>query len=186
LLAGMLAVAPVYIAARTVGGWDGQLLRDAAAMMGQDREGSLGVRLDSEDVCWRFMQSSLMFGDGRMDRLMLREADGERFVPDALWVIALAKNGLCGLTALLALLLAPTAQYLWRFRGTTLFTPEFAGATVLATVLVLYALDNLLNAMVNPIYLLAAGGLTGLAAAGHVRVGRSGGTRSLRISEVAT
>ena len=30
---------------------------------------------------------------------------------------------------------------------------------MLATVLVLYALDNLLNAMVNPIYLLAAGGL---------------------------
>ena len=187
ILAGMLAIAPLYVVARTVGGWDAQLLRDVSAMlMGQDREGSLGVRLDSEDVCWRFMQSSLLFGDGRMDRLMLREADGERFIPDALWLIALAKNGLCGLIALFALLLAPTARYLWRFEAKALFTPDFAGATVLAMVLVLYAMDNLMNAMVNPIYLLGAGGLAGLAAAGKARVGWNGGTRPLRTVEVSS
>lgn len=90
----------------------------AAGCGGDDRagwQGSLGVRLDSEDVCWRFMQPSLLFGDGRMDRLMLREADGERFVPDALWLIVLTKNGLFGLVVVFAFLLAPPALYLRRF-----------------------------------------------------------------------
>lgn len=162
VLAGMLMIAPLYVAARTVGGWDAQMLRDLAGMIGQDREGSLGVRLESEDVCWRFIQSSLLFGDGRMDRLMFREADGNRFVPDAFWVIVLTKNGLFGVVAMFAFLLAPTARYLRMFPSRMLWGPKLAGATVLATVLVLYAMDNLLNAMVNPIYMLGAGGLVGL------------------------
>jgi len=166
LLAGMLAVAPVYIAARTVGGWDGQLLRDAAAMMGQDREGSLGVRLDSEDALWRWVQGDVLLGRGRLSDLM--SADREewgRFIPDGLWLIALGKNGMLGLAAMLGVLLLPPAVFLWRHRPRELMRPEMAGATVLMLVLVLYAMDNLLNAMVNPIYLLAAGGL------GVMRVG---------------
>jgi hypothetical protein len=40
---------------------------------------------------------------------------------------------------------------------------QLGGAMIAATVLVLYVMDSLLNAMVNPIYLLGAGGLAGLA-----------------------
>jgi len=185
ILAGMLLIAPLYVAARTVGGWDAQVLRDVAGMMDQDREGSLGVRLESEDVCWRFMQSSLLFGDGRMDRLMLRESDGERFVPDGLWLIVLTKNGVFGLAAMFAFLLGPTALYLRRFPAQLLLGAEMAGATVMATVMVLYAMDNLLNAMVNPIYLLGAGGVAGIAVAGGVPVSWRGMPEPVRMRGAA-
>lgn len=160
ILMGMLLIAPLYIAARTVGGWDGQLLRDAAAVMGQDREGSLGVRLDSEDALWRWVQGNVRLGRGRLSDLMSADRDEwGRFIPDGLWLIALGKYGMAGLAAMLGVLLLPPGVYLLRNRPRELMGAEAAGATVLATVLVLYAMDNLLNAMVNPIYLLAAGGM---------------------------
>ena len=40
---------------------------------------------------------------------------------------------------------------------------QLAGASTLAIFLPLYMLDNLFNAMVNPIYAVAAGGVTALA-----------------------
>ena len=161
LLAGLLAVAPAYIILRTVGGWDAQILRDLAATVGQDREGSLGVRLDSEDALWRWMQGSLLFGHGRIAELMIadREVWG-RFIPDGLWLTALGKYGVVGLTAMLGALLLPPLIFLRRFRPGLIMGPDLAGATALGLVLILYAMDNLLNAMVNPVYLMVAGGLS--------------------------
>jgi hypothetical protein len=164
VLALLLSVAPLYMIARTFGGWDAQLLRDIAGLMGEDRGGSLDVRLVSENVCWKFMQSNLLFGDCRMDRLMLRDSPGERFIPDALWLIVLTKNGLFGILALYGFLLLPVVAYLSRFRPADLFGKYLCGATIAATVLILYVMDSLLNAMVNPIYLLGAGGLAGFMA----------------------
>ncbi|MCX5690842.1 MAG: hypothetical protein NTV94_13845 [Planctomycetota bacterium] len=158
----LMSIAPVYILARTIGGWDAQLLRSIAGIMGDDRGGSLGVRLTSEEVCWRFIQSSPLLGDCRMDRLMLRDMPDERFVPDALWLIVMTKNGLFGVLALYSFLLLPVKEYLSGFRPSALFARHLCGATVAATVLALYVVDSLLNAMVNPIYLLGAGGLVGL------------------------
>ena len=44
-----------------------------------------------------------------------------------------------------------------------MIAPSFAPAAALAVLLGLYMLDNLSNAMYNPIYVLAAGGLAGMA-----------------------
>jgi hypothetical protein len=163
LIGLLILVAPLYIAARTVGGWDAQLLRELAELFGEDRRESLDVRLVSEDGCWNFMQPNLLFGDCRMDRLMLRTSPTERFIPDALWLIVLTKNGVFGLVALYCFLLLPVATYLTRFRSSVVLSKQLGGAMIAATVLVLYVMDSLLNAMVNPIYLLGAGGLAGLA-----------------------
>lgn len=161
ILAGMLLIAPLYVSARTVGGWDAQVLRDVAGeMYGEDREGSLGARLDSENALWRWVRGDLLLGRCRLGDLMSgdREQWG-RFIPDGLWLIALGKYGIVGLVAMFGVLLLPAASFLRRHGPTELMRPEMAGATALMLVVVLYAWDNLLNAMVNPIYLLAAGGL---------------------------
>jgi hypothetical protein len=159
VLVVLLAIAPSYMALRTVGGWDGQILRQTADAINEDRSESLGVRLASEDACWRWVQGSLLFGKGRFDGMQASLSKEDRFIPDGLWLIALAKYGLFGLAAVYGVLLFPAVSYLWGAPPDRQFGTARAGATVLAVVMILYALDNLLNAMVNPLYLLAAGGI---------------------------
>lgn len=179
VLAGMLMIAPLYVAARTVGGWDAQLLRDAASMIAPSRTDSFAMRLDSEDTLWRWVQGELLFGHGRLGELTGKDSENwGRFIPDGLWLIALGKNGMVGLAAMYGVLLLPSAVFLWRHRARELMRPDVAGATVLMLVLVLYAMDNLLNAMVNPIYLLAAGGLAACSAGAVAQSER----RSLAVS----
>ncbi len=150
----------MYIGLRTVGGWDADVLRRAAEVIGQDRRGSLGLRLESEDALWHWVRSDLLFGKGRLTDLINapKEVYG-RFVPDGLWVIALGKYGVVGLLSLFGVLLLPAFAFVLRAPRAFLRMPHVAGAAALVMVLLLYAMDNLLNAMVNPIYLLAAGGL---------------------------
>jgi hypothetical protein len=161
LLAAIILIAPAYIVARTVGGWDAGLLQTVSSAMGDGRQGSLGTRLHSEDICWHWLHGHEALGRGRFDGIQATVPTGDKFIPDGMWIIALAKNGLIGTAAMFGVLLLPFARLLSKFRTKELFSAEFAGALVMGTVLALYALDCLLNAMLNPIYLLAAGGLSG-------------------------
>ncbi len=182
----MLAIPPCYVSLRTVGGWDAGLLRDVAMVVAPQRIESFEQRLGSEDVCWKWVQAFPVFGGGRLVAIMDGRNDaGFRFIPDGLWLIALGKNGIFGLAAMLSCLLLPAALYIARHKESELYGMPLAGATIMATVLVLYTLDNLLNAMVNPIYLLGAGGLATLRinppgadrlrSGAAVRAGRTGG-----------
>lgn len=191
ILAVLLAIPGLYIAARTVGGWDAGLLKSAAATIGEARMYSLETRLNSEDMMWRWVQSSLVFGKCRIAELMYSRHINGKFIPDGLWLIALGKYGMVGLIGMMGVLLLPVAVYLKRTKARVLMSPAMAGATVLMTVLVMYAMDNLLNALLNPIYLLAAGGLPAcrpvwrrdpLEAAGGV--GRRGVTGPTRTSPI--
>jgi len=161
ILAGLIAIAPLYVTARTIGGWDAGLLRDMAAVVASHRQESLAVRLDSEETLWRWVQGRMLLGHGRIGQLMsASRSQYERFIPDGLWLIALGKHGMVGLASLFGLLLLPPAIFLWRNDVKQLKNPRMAGSVALMVVCILYALDNLLNAMVNPIYLLAVGGLS--------------------------
>jgi hypothetical protein len=159
ILAALLAIAPAYVAARTVGGWDAGLLKETASAIGNARLYSLETRLTSEDMLWHWVQGNLPFGKCRLVELMHGRHVTGKFIPDGLWLIALGKYGLVGLVSMFGVLLLPVAAYLRRLKPRVLMSPEMTGATVLMAVLVMYAMDNLLNALLNPIYLLAAGGL---------------------------
>ncbi|NJL30321.1 MAG: hypothetical protein HC898_01085 [Phycisphaerales bacterium] len=81
---------------------------------------------------------------------------------DSLWVIALGSTGLVGLAGLFAsLLLAPVTLLAKRgFPG-----PWLGGGSLFACLLLsVYATDCLFNGMVNPVYVLFAGGLSGMLA----------------------
>ncbi len=156
----MIAICPVYATVRTTGVWDAGALREWASSLGEDRLGSLDTRLRSEDTLLRAVKQNLLFGGAHLEYVFTEaRISGDQFISDGLWIITLGKYGVVGLVSLFGVLLGPPALFFFRNRFSEVNRPLSAGAAVLACVLILYAIDNLLNAMVNPIYLLASGGL---------------------------
>ena len=78
-----------------------------------------------------------------------------------MWIIALGTNGVLGLIAFESGLLLPMAMLVRHYPVRTWRTPTLAPAAALATLAAVYAIDCLANAMINPIYYLAIGGVTG-------------------------
>jgi O-antigen ligase len=135
----------------------------AEATVGHERAASLQTRLSNEDILAEKALQKPLFGWGRWGRNRVYDENGNDIsITDGLWVLALGQAGLVGLASLTAVFLVPALNVRrvvgkrgWR-------EPMFAAPIVLALLLVLYMMDNLLNAMVNPIFTLIAGGLTGL------------------------
>lgn len=83
-------------------------------------------------------------------------------ISDGLWVITLGQYGLASLTALTASLLLGAVVMLIRVPMRFWDHPMVAPAAALSVLLVLDMCDNLLNGMVNPVFMLALGGICGI------------------------
>jgi hypothetical protein len=166
LLAVLLAV-PGYVGLRAGGAWSGHaLVAVTQATAGADRATSVAFRLHNEDLLAARARRRPLFGWGRWDRArVLDTATAALTVVDSLWIKAFGESGTVGVTSLLATLLLPVGVFWHRYALASWREPALAPAAVLAIVLVLYAVDGSLNAMVNPVYMLAGGGLAGLATA---------------------
>ena len=104
-----------------------------------------------------------VFGWGGWGRACVYDESGRDItITDGMWVIALGNNGLIGLISFNASLLLPIVLLVKRFPARALVTGLLAPASVLAILLNLYSIDCIANAMVNPIYFLVLGGLTGI------------------------
>ncbi|HET6251999.1 MAG TPA: hypothetical protein VFE47_30215 [Tepidisphaeraceae bacterium] len=184
LLLGVIAVAPVYMTVRaysidehkdeiaaTVGGEHavGEPLGEEAValclkLFGEERTQSFEVRVRSENQLAAHALEQPWFGWGRWNRNRVRDKMGKDAAPtDGLWVIALGVSGIVGLAAFtITILMAPLLIWYrcplkyWDHPGT-------AAAVAMAVLLSLYMLDNILNAMPDPIFTVALGGLTGIA-----------------------
>jgi hypothetical protein len=83
-------------------------------------------------------------------------------VTDSLWIIAYGVNGAIGIIGIFGTSLLPALTFsLFRYRAKTWFRPQVAGAAAIAVITALYVLDNLLNDMYNPVFVLASGALAG-------------------------
>lgn len=87
-------------------------------------------------------------------------------ITDSLWIIAFGSNGVVGLSSLIASLLLPVCWFVLRYPANYWSHRQVAPAAVLAVLLALYTLDCVLNAMVNPIFAIISGGLSGLVLEG--------------------
>ena len=76
-------------------------------------------------------------------------------------MIVFGKYGVFGLLAMLGILFMPVLIFLYKYPVWLWRQPNIAPMAVMSIVLVLYMYDFLLNAMVNPIFMLTAGGLMG-------------------------
>lgn len=155
-----LLIAPVlYIGARSANLWSAQELVEVAGNFGQDREGSIRSRVQSEDILIRYSLKKPWFGYDNPEM----GADDQAAIWDAYWVINLNKFGLLGLSAwVLAQLLGP-AVLLRRIPIPYWRHPLIAPGIVLCLVQIFSLCDNLFNAMHNPVFILLAGGVASLA-----------------------
>lgn len=168
VLVYLLAAAPVaYILARTIGGWTGenavQLSND---LLGEDKGGSLQVRFGNENILVERAMLKPIFGYGTDGDFLIKDFNRRVVsIPDGLWIIAVGGGGLVGLSALFASLLLPPILLLRRFPAKTWSHPAMAAPAALSVFLITYAIDCLMNAMINPIYLVALGSVGALAVA---------------------
>lgn len=160
-----LALAPGgYMAMRTVGGWSGGQLVQAVEMVQPARAASLEFRIDNETMLIDRAMQRKVFGWGGWGRARVANEAGEDIsTTDGLWIITFGNNGLIGLAALTAVFLAPPMLFARRIPAKSWLTASVAPAAGLATLIVMYQIDNLFNAMVNPIFLLGVGSVAGIA-----------------------
>jgi hypothetical protein len=161
-----LAVVPViYVLVRATGVIpSADLVGAAAATLGAERAQSLESRLVNEDMMTGHALQRPFFGWGGWGRARIHDDEGNDVtITDSLWMITLGNKGLLGLIALMAALLLPALRSSARMPVGLWADPHMGAVAALAVVLLLWLTDNVLNAMINPIYLLVAGGLGGLA-----------------------
>jgi hypothetical protein len=166
LIYAMCAVPIVYMLARSVGGWRGDnVVSMVQHYFGDERAQSLEFRVANETALLERAALRRDFGWGLNGEFLILKEDGTiETVPDGLWVIAIGTTGLLGLFSLYAALLLPIALIGRRIRAEAWGSPMFVGPAVMTLILAMHAIDNLLNAMLNPLFILALGGVTGLVA----------------------
>jgi hypothetical protein len=158
----LVAMPPGYLVGRSTGLISKELLVPAAGVIaGEPRAQSLAFRLEEEAPLYERAMQRPIFGWGGWNRSRKTggQGSGAMQVTDSLWIVALGQNGLVGLTAVVAvLLLTPVLAFYWIPIQQMTRGPG-ALVLVLALVCVLYMIDCLLNAMINPIYVLGLGGI---------------------------
>ncbi len=155
----LLCVAPVFIAVRSQNFWTGEGLISFVQSISADRAQSLEYRFDNDTQLADKAMRKPLFGWGGYGRNLVRDEWGNRTATDGMWIILFGKMGFVGLIPFFLALVMPALLFMKRYPPRVWFTPSIAPVTVLVTVLVLYQVDCLLNAMENPMFILFAGGL---------------------------
>ncbi len=139
------------------------IVAPTAALVGETRASSLEFRLSYEKQLVDRAWERPIYGWGGFGRSLLKTdssgtADGLNIV-DGLWVLFFGKYGMVGLFGLMGALIMPLVALWWRVPARFWTHATVAPAVVVGVIVALWAVDNLLNAMHNPVFLLAAGAL---------------------------
>ena len=161
----LLLMPATYMVTRTTGAWSGDVLVDAAGAVHARRAESLGFRLKNEELLIHRALVRPTFGWGGWGRAGVYDEDTGRSltIADGLWVITLGTNGVFGLCSFVVFMLLPPLLNWRRIPMTQWKRPEQSAVIVSALIVGLYMVDCLVNAMLNPVYVVAVGGLVSMA-----------------------
>lgn len=163
LILALALTAPVYMVVRASGTWSSTAIESVAARVSTpERLGSLAYRLGNEEKLVAKSLEQPVLGWGRFGRWLVYDEEGRMATPDGFWVIALGQFGLLGLVSVTAAMILPVIR-VSRALGSGAMAPG-APAAALAITVGLFMIDCLFNAMVNPIYIVAAGAIAALEA----------------------
>lgn len=165
LIAMVLAVY-VYLGVRATDTWDGKgLVQFAETYISENRAESLDFRFDAEGPLARHALEQPWFGWGGWNRHRDLGEDFEDFkITDSLWIIAFGKNGFYGLIALTLTITVPSLIWIRHFKPGTWATPDIGPGALVAVILVLHMMDNLMNSMENPVFIVGLGAITSMVA----------------------
>ena len=182
VIVGLVLTYPALRAANWV---PTDLLLEAASMVSTDRQGSLNVRLESEELELQRARQRIWFGWGSWGRNRVYDESGGFSPPtDGLWAIMISEFGIVGLVGLFGLLTAPVFLTAARFNR----IPDFRDRTLTAGLVFLVmtaALDSIPNSTGQGVSLFLAGALAGIAegAKNAQRPGRQPGATHNRSSK---
>ena len=159
----LLLIAPAYMAFRSSSVWDGStIVALSKEWVGPDRAESLAFRIRNEDMLAAKAFQQPIVGWGRWGRARVYDETGRDIsVTDGFWVITLGACGILGLTTVTLVLLLPASVLARRIPPVEWAKPQYAAPVAMGVMLGLYMIDNLSNAMINPIFILSAGGVSG-------------------------
>ena len=145
-----------------------QIAASLGGVIPQERIQSLEFRFNNEELLADKAREKIVFGWGGWGRNKVYgyNWDDELVdisVTDSLWIIAFGEKGLIGLSSLFLSFFLPVIGFVKRYPTAYWLNRKVAPAAVLAVIIVLYTLDCLFNAMINPNFILACGGIAGLA-----------------------
>ena len=165
----VIALIPLtYVSLRAPGIWDGQnLVEVVSEYLGPERAHSLDYRFEAEGLLSAKAMEQPIYGWGEHDRGRVdwEKSDDGKVVPDGLWIQAFNVNGLIGIGGLLLTFLFPIYLVGRKVTPAEHVHGHPGLISLLSLVVGLYMLDNLLNAMVVPVYFSILGGLVGYAIA---------------------
>jgi O-antigen ligase len=154
----------LYLNAETETYFTDQLITYLSKIFPAERVQSLQFRFNNEELLVDHARDRIIFGWGGWDRSRVIMPDtGRLAIQDSLWVLAFGMTGTVGLVSLFTSMLLPVWALFWsRYPARTWTNPQVAPVVALAVMVVLYMLDCIMNAMINPLYILAVGGIAGL------------------------
>ena len=166
----LLLLVPIYIGVRISGTAPmDDVVMLSARIFDEERTDSLAVRLLQEDLFAARALESPLFGWGGYSRGWPVDPDtGKQLIRmvDSLWIITFSSKGFWGIVTLfLYMLIGPwvVLRSTTRDRGGS---KEVGGETammavMLSLIVILFMIDTLFNAMVNPVYVMISGALAG-------------------------
>lgn len=145
-----------------------QLVTSVSGIVPQERIDSLEFRFNNEEMLTDKARKQMTFGWGGWGRNRVYKYNWEGklvdvSVTDSLWIIAFGQNGLVGLVSVFTAFFFPAIAFIKRYPARCWFHPQIAGAAAILVITILYTIDTLFNAMINPIFILACGGIAGAA-----------------------
>jgi hypothetical protein len=157
---------------RASGTFSGEaLVQRATETLGEDRAQSLAYRINAENIMSAHALERPWFGYGHWDPehpkrpgWMVYDPDtGKKAaIVDGMWVLTLCINGLVGLFTFTTSILLPVLLLRFRVPPRWWGHPMAAPAAACAVMVALHMCDNLLNAMLNPIFICAIGAVAAL------------------------
>jgi hypothetical protein len=167
VMAALMAIPTLFIGARIS---DALNTKQAAGYLeknfGKERAQSVMFRFENEDklIPRTLQQPWFGWGDIGQGLKVVKKRWEAAVVPDSQWIITFNFYGYFGLLTLHLGMLLPSLLIAGQYSPQKRLDPEFAAVAVLAIFIPIFMLDCLLNAMINPVYILTVGGLASIAA----------------------